>query len=212
MNNHAHSSQIWVSLAVVIGLSLLAGCEGFWVNPALTAITVTPIAPSITMGSAIQLAATGTYSDGTTSAIAASWSSSDATIVMVVNDSTGMVKGIGLGTATITAANGAISGSTSIKVVCTGLQPNLQITPTNSSLSLTTGSVQFTATGTCSSGSEDLTSSASWASSNPAVAAFATGTNGKAALLSAGGPITITATVTGTTGMASGTTQLTITP
>jgi len=117
-----------------------------------------------------------------------------------------------MGTATITAAAGTVNGSTSVKVVCAGLQPNLQITPTNSSLSLTTGSVQFTATGTCGSGPVDLTSSASWASSNPLVAAFTTGTNGKAALLSAGGPITITATLTGATGMASGTTQLTVTP
>ena len=76
MNNHGHSTQVWVLLATLVGLLLVAGCADFWVNPALTAITVTPITPSITVGSTVQMIATGTYSDGSTSTVGASWASS----------------------------------------------------------------------------------------------------------------------------------------
>jgi len=225
MSNRGRSSLVWFLAGVV--LVLLAGCSGFFVNPSLTAISVsstlgaTPTITAETPGApptcpsgsvcTVQMIANGTYSDGSTGTVSASWSltSASPTGALTVTPS-GLVTGVAPGTGTVQAAASNLTSSTTVTVACSGLQPTLTITPSNSSAVLTAGSQQFTATGTCSSGTVDLTGSATWSSSNPAVAAFTTGTNGKAALLTAGGPITITATVTGTT-TASGMTQFTVT-
>ena len=45
-------------------VSILTGCDGFFIDPALTAVTVTPSSPSVTIGGTQQMTATGTYDDG----------------------------------------------------------------------------------------------------------------------------------------------------
>src|ERR1700680_3290757 len=67
-----------VFLASLLTLALV-GCKGFIVNPTLTAITVTPSTPTVTAGSTEQMAATGTFNDGSTKIItsSATWASSD---------------------------------------------------------------------------------------------------------------------------------------
>jgi hypothetical protein len=82
----------------------------------LQSIAVTPANPSISPGHTQQLWATGTYSDGTSQNITATvaWSSGN-TSVATVNPS-GLTSGVALGTATITAKSGTISGSTVLSV------------------------------------------------------------------------------------------------
>jgi hypothetical protein len=94
--------------------------------PTLQSLTVTPASPTVTTASSVQLTATATYSDGTTLAVTsqATWTSSDATRATV---SGGLVAGVAVGSATITATLAGISGSTPVTVTL----PPLQITSAN---------------------------------------------------------------------------------
>jgi len=191
MANHRRSGVLLVILAMV-ALLLVAGCKGFFVNPTLTAITVGASNGSsfVNVSSTLQMIATGTFNDGTTGAVTATWSSS-ATNIASVNGSTGLVTGVTPGTASITATSQGISGLASI-TVC-GAITTIAITPLNQSISQGTGSLQFHATNGVNG--PDITSSVTWNSSNTAVAQISntTGTNGLATL-EGPGTTTITAT------------------
>ncbi len=206
MSSHGRSVLVLLVLATM-PLLTLAGCADFWVNPALTAITVTPLTPTITAetgtpptcasGSVctVQMTATGTFSDGTTSPIAASWSSSDPTIA-AVNSNTGLVTGAGAGTATITAASGTVSGSTSVTVALSNLQ-SITLNPAGTlSLSVGGGAHQFTATGTfVGGGTQDITNAVTWNSSNTTAATVSNnaGSKGLVTPVTAGQTTNITA-------------------
>jgi len=78
----------------------------------LLSIAVTPGNPSIVNGTAVQLTATGTYSDSSTRDLTTQvvWSSSDSTKATV--SPTGLVTAVATGSTTLTATSGNISGST----------------------------------------------------------------------------------------------------
>lgn len=89
------------------------------VNPpprALTSIAITPPGGTITTGNTLQLKATGTYNDSTSSDLTttATWASS-ATGVATVS-SNGLVTAVAAGSATITATSGSVSGNVTVKV------------------------------------------------------------------------------------------------
>jgi len=98
---------------------------GGGVGPApatLSSIAVTPANPSLPVGSTRQFAATGTYSDGTSQDITTqvTWSSSAGNIATVSNvaGSQGLATGgPSVGTTTISASLGTVSGSTILTVV-----------------------------------------------------------------------------------------------
>lgn len=157
-------------LAFLVLLVLAGGaCEGFFVDPALMSLTVTPPTPSIATGMTLQMTATGTYEDGTTKTItgSATWSTSDATVATVNN--TGVVAGVSAGSASISASSGAVSGSTNVTITLSGLV-SIQVTPTSASIS--SGQTQaFQATGKLQNGQqEDITTAVNWKSSRPGVA------------------------------------------
>jgi uncharacterized protein YjdB len=147
----------------------LSSCKGFFVNPALSSITVTPATPSVAVNSTKQMTATGTYDDGSTKNITGSvgWSSDD-TFVATVSDS-GLVTGIAAGVVSVTATSGTISGSTKVTVTIANLA-SIAISPTTASIS-SGQTQQFTAIGTLQDGSTvDITDSVTWKSSKTSVA------------------------------------------
>jgi uncharacterized protein YjdB len=153
-------------LAITIGLP---GCRGFFVDPTLKAITVTPQTPSVSIGSTLQMTATGTYDDGSTKKItgSVSWSTSNAAVFTV--SSAGLIKGNEPGRATVTATSATISGSTSVTVTVANLV-SIEITPTNSSIN-SDETLQYKAVGTLDDGTQvDITDSVNWSSSNTSVA------------------------------------------
>ncbi len=175
----------------------------------LTSIAVTPANPSIANGTTVHLTATGTFSDGTTQdLILASWISSSDTIATVANTgSPGLVTGTGVGSATITATRGGVSGTTTVTVTAAVLTA-ITITPPNTSIA--TGiSVQLIATGDFSDGTtQNLTAFVTWVSSAPSLATVsnAPGSQGLVTGIGVG-----SATITATLGGVSGATTVTVT-
>jgi trimeric autotransporter adhesin len=89
-------------------------------QPGLLSITVSPNPSSLPAGETGQLTATGNFSDGSVQNLtqSAAWSSSAPNVATISNasGSQGLATASGLGTATIEAALGAISGSTTMTV------------------------------------------------------------------------------------------------
>jgi YVTN family beta-propeller protein len=191
----------------------VSGTASLTVTPAsLVSIGVTPANPSIADGTSVEFAATGIYTDNSTQNLTASvtWGSSDTSVAAISNasGSNGLASSLSQGTVTITATLGTVSGWTGLTVTPAALV-SIAVIPENPSIANGT-SLQFAATGTYTDNStQDLTSSATWSSSNIGVVSIsnASGSNGLASSLSQGA-VTITATL----GTISGSTGLTVTP
>ncbi|WP_404835547.1 Ig-like domain-containing protein [Aeromonas media] len=132
-------------------------------------ITVPPM--TLAAGLTGQLAASGTYSDGTIRNVThdAHWSSSDPGIATV--SLTGLVTAVTPGTATLTGTLDGQSATLLVTVTNATLKPN-GLTITVPPLTLAAGlSSQLTASGAYSDGtSTDVTASVQWSSSDPAIA------------------------------------------
>jgi hypothetical protein len=171
----------------------------------LQSIAVSPNPVSVAAGLTQQLSATGHYSDGSTKDLTAAvtWSSANTSVVTM--NTTGLATGVAQGgPVTITAALNGVSGTTPLTVT----QPALQsITVSPATATVAAGlTQQFTATGHYSDGSSQIvTSTAVWSSSNRVIATIRS--TGLARGVSAGGPVTITASLS----PISGTAQLTVT-
>ena len=167
----------------------------------LISIAVTPATSSVAQGTAQQFTAVGTFDDGSTQLLTSVTWSSSATNVASINAS-GMAAAVGTGQVTITAASGSVSGTASLTVTGASLV-SIAVTPANASMAIGT-TRQFTATGTFSDGStQDVTASALWSSSSPAVAAI--DNQGLATSFAIG-----SSTITAVLGSASGSTTLTV--
>src|SRR5690349_16817122 len=177
--------QLVVSISVLFLLALGVGCRGFFVNPTLTSVTVSPATPSIEQSKTVQMTATGTFDDGSTKALTTSvqWSTSDATIAQVSTSGLVTASSAATGTTTLTATSGTISGSTSVTVVLAGIV-SIAVSPTNPSITVG-GNQQFSALATVQGGgTQDITTSVTWTSSNTSVATI--DSSGNATALAAG--------------------------
>jgi hypothetical protein len=91
-------------LALLVFLALPA-CDGGGTNsPTVTAVTISPGAATVGVGSTVQLSANATLSDGSSTAAGISWNSLDGAIATV--SGTGLVTGVAAGVARITATLG----------------------------------------------------------------------------------------------------------
>jgi uncharacterized protein YjdB len=167
------------AFAALATLALAASCTGFFQNPTLTTITIDPPTPSIGQGATQQLTATGTFQDGSTSTLTGGtscsgntvcWSSSDTTTATISTG--GLLTGVAQGTATITAASGAITGTTTATVDLTNVT-NFEVcegtfgATSNCGAAITWDatidvSQNFVAQGTSNGTTVDLTTSATW--------------------------------------------------
>ena len=168
----------------------------------LVSLAVTPANSTMAIGTSKQFTATGTFSDTSTQDLTASvlWSSSKATVATINNQ--GLATSVALGSATITATLGTVSGSTGLTVANVHLV-SITISPANPRIAKGT-SIKFTATGNFSDGSTSTKlSGLSWKTSKPSVVQIkgAGVAHGKKA-----GSVTITATASGV----KGTTTLTV--
>jgi len=163
----------------------------------LQSIAVTPSAASVPAGLTQQFTATGTYSDGTVQDLTrkVAWASSNTGAATIT--STGFASARAVGSSTITASLVGIQGYASLSVT-PPVVVSIAVSPTSATVPVG-GSQQYTATGTLSDGStSNLTTSATWSSSNGGVATVSAGL----ARVAGAGSATISASSGGKTGTA----------
>ncbi|WP_158502321.1 kelch repeat-containing protein [Vitiosangium sp. GDMCC 1.1324] len=173
----------------------------------LLSLQVSPTSASVPVGSTQQFTAQGSYGDGTTRDVTSSvtWTSSNTTIATVSNSGLGTGVAAG-GPVTITATLGGVSGTAQFTITPPPpVLTSIKLTPATASV-LSGSTQQFTAQGSYSDGTTvDVTNSATWTTSNTAIATVSS--TGLGTGVAAGGPVTITATL----GDVSGTAQLSVT-
>jgi len=164
-------TTILCALLATVIVAACTACNGFFVDPVLTSVQVGPAGVTLLVGATQQYQATGTYNDGSVKSLSSIvWSSSPNTSATI--STTGLVKGIAAGAVTITASSGTVSGTATLTVQTAPLQ-SISITPTNPTVSLSSGGVtqQFKATGKYTDGTtQDITSQVTWASTVQLVA------------------------------------------
>lgn len=145
----------------------------------LASIVITPSNNPLSLGDTLALTATAydAYGDNLGPLQSVIWNSSNAAVAGVSNaaGSAGIVNSLSVGTTTITASVGTISATAQITVTVPLV--SITLSPSNPSAVLNsfTQPLQFTATGIYADGSsKDLTSYASWSTSNSAVVTFLT--------------------------------------
>jgi hypothetical protein len=183
----------------------LTGSVNVTVTPAmLTAVQVTPFTPTLSSGSQLQFVATALFSDGTNVPVTgmAVWDSSDDGVAGISNapGSRGLATTLMKGTTTITATYMNLKGSTVLQVTdATILQ--IQVTPFNPTIP-ESFERQLTATAIYSDGTNrDITSQATWFSSDGVVALVSDALATKGLVVAAaGGKATITAQYGGVAG------------
>ena len=181
---------------------------GKGIAPTLVSIAVLPANANVGIGTTQPYQAIGKFNNNTTSDITASvtWATADPSIA-TIGASSGLLSGIKGGATTVTAKHGTgaktITGSTTVTIV--PVLSSITVTPNTATVPAGIPQ-QFTATGFYNDSSQrDLTTTASWSSSNLTVASISV--TGRAAT-AAPGQTTISAAV----GSVSGSGVLTVTP
>jgi uncharacterized protein YjdB len=174
-------------------------------NATVTSMAITPAASSVSKGLTTQFTVLGTFSDKTTQDLTfdSTWTSNPGTYATVSNDpaskglATALAEGDETITATIVIALKTSTASATLKVTAPVLQ-SIAVTPANSSVAGFSKTVNFAATGTYSDGlTADITSAATWASSQTGIATIVTG--GVATTVAAG-TTSISASLSGISG------------
>lgn len=189
------------STAITATLSGVSGTATLTVPKSLTGLSISPTSANLAIGAAQQFAATGTYNDGSTGNLttSASWKSSTPAVATI--NSSGLATGVASGRTTITASLGGFSSAAALAVA---IVTSIAVSPANPTIAVDAAQ-QLTATATYSNGSTgNITSSATWTSSAPAVAFV------DAAGL-AGGVLAGSSTITASYGGVNGSASLTIT-
>ena len=165
-------------------------------------MTIIPANPSIAKGLTTQFTVSGKFSDLTTQDLTfdATWASGASDVAIVSDDvgSKGFAKSITVGATTISATFDRVSDSTLLTVKEKELQ-SIAVTPTDSSITGISKTVNFIATGRYTDGTTaDITSTSVWASSKPEIATITT--PGGVATTVAAGTTSISATLNGVIG------------
>src|SRR5664279_4038904 len=118
-----YSPKSWSArLAITIATSLflcvtLGSCTGFFINPTISSIFISPASATVAVNNTVQLTATARFSDGSSSSISGSdvgWSSSSDTVASITAG--GLVRAISNGTATMTVTDQGISATANVTV------------------------------------------------------------------------------------------------
>lgn len=163
----------------------------------LTSISITPFTASIPNGTTLQYTAIGTYSDGSTADITkcasgcVTWHSDTSSVAMITSGASGgLATGVTVGgPVTITATLSSITSNSATLNVTAAVLQCITVTPDPGNVAASgacapgmagANCLAFTAMGTYSDGSPpvDITTSVTWASSNPS----------NASISNAGGP------------------------
>src|ERR1039458_9641374 len=107
MSSGKNKLRLVGAFAALATLAVAVSCKGFFVNPTLTAIGITPATPTITdspPNNTQQFSVIGTFNDGSSGSTPVTWSSDTATTVASISGS-GLATAVGVGSASITATS-----------------------------------------------------------------------------------------------------------
>ena len=200
MSSKRSNLRLIGAFGVLATLVLAVSCKGFFVKPTLSSLAVGPASPTIETGNThntVQMTVFGTNSDGSTSSNPSVAWSIDQTSVATIS-ATGLVTSVGIGTANVTATsneNPTITGTQGVTVTV-GCVSAITLDTTSGSVSASSGStVSITANATTCNGSHDVTSVATWRSSNTNLATVTAGVVSALAGITSGGTVQITASI-----------------
>ena len=190
--------------APIASLLFLFGCVGssypnvVTTGPVAT-VTVAPVSATIAIGATQQFTATAKDANGNViSGVSFTWNSSMASVATV--NTNGLAKGVGQGSANITATVSAVTGSAALTVNAVTTVPVATVTVAPVSATIAIGATQqFTATAKDANGNVISGVSFTWNSSMASVATV--NTNGLAKGVGQGSA-NVTATVSAVTGSA----------
>ena len=169
------------------------------VHVPVASVTVSPATSDVPIGQTMPLTATLADASGNTlSGRVIAWSSNQTSIATV--SSSGVVTGVSMGTATITAMSEGQVGTATVNVIAPGVR-TVQVLPSSATIGVL-GTVTLTATVRDPSGAI-ITANVSWSSSNVLVAGVSS--NGTVTGLLPG-----TAIITAKSGSATGTATITV--
>jgi hypothetical protein len=154
----------WLAGPVILLIWVLwPGCDGFFIEPVLTGITVGP-STTIQMGNSIQMSAVGSYNDGSQQNLSnVLWSTSTPNVATI--SGSGLVIGVEPGQTTITGAKETVNGTATVSVTLAGLTA-IRVTTQDGLTNIAFGeSEQFIATGTANGEQVNITDSVTWSTS-----------------------------------------------
>ncbi len=159
MSSTKSQLRLMGAFAALAMLALAVSCRGFFVNPTLTSIAISPTAPQVQQGKTLQLQAFGTFDDGSRSQVKSgvSWAS-DTSSVATVDPTTGILTGVATGTATITASAQALSSTATATVFL--IINSIAISPTTANITTNGGTAEFTVSAVSNGTTIDITSAA----------------------------------------------------
>lgn len=144
--------------------------------PNLLSLNVAPQSATVSAGFSQQFTATGSFTDGSTSAVAdtVTWSVSDTTVAKI--SATGLSTTLKQGSVTVTAASGSVTSSPASLNVGPPVPVSLAIAPANDHVIIgASASTKLSAILMYSDNStSDVSASAAWSNSNPFTAAVDT--------------------------------------
>lgn len=156
---------------------LTVSCSGSTGPPVLQSISLYPSSPTVPqLQQTVQFIALAVYVPATSNSIltgVATWASSNAAVASV--NASGLATALACGSTTITAEYQGVVGQMPLTVQCTGNQTlqSISVLPGSPTVPQIGQGTQFLALGTLvGGGQEDLTSTATWSSSNTQVAAI----------------------------------------
>src|SRR6266478_3008264 len=189
----------------VTALAILAAtavsCTGFFVNPTVSSLSVGPVSPTIqtgTTGNPVQMTVFATNNDGsTTTSPSVSWSISPSDGSLATITSKGLVTSVSTGTATVTATsnqNPSATGTQTVTVTV-GCISQIQIPTSANALTANNLTDTLTATAVTCNGDFPVADVANWNTSDTTLATVSAGVVQRAATVTTGGSVNISATI-----------------
>lgn len=176
--------SIGIAFGVLVVAAFGAGCSGFFVDPTLTSLNITPASPSVQVAQTTSLSAYAVNSNnqGQTLTSGVSWSTSDPTTATITGAcangvlcGSATISGVAAGSATITASSQNVNATATLTVflpavtnfeICQGTFGSTTCSSAGGTLTWHAGSTgnsqTFIAQGTSGGTVYDLTTSSTW--------------------------------------------------
>jgi hypothetical protein len=199
MSSANHKLRLAGALAALATLALAVSCRGFFVNPTISSLSVGPVSPTIqtgTTGNTVQMTVFGTNNDGsTTTSPSVTWSITPTSVATITTK--GLVTSVSTGTATVTATSNQNPAATGTQTVTVTVGCISQINIPTSAPALTANNLvdQLMANAVTCNGDFDVTSVATWNTSNSTLATVSAGVVTRATTVTTGGSVNISATI-----------------